>query len=61
MSGNQEAHQEIQNFLQALASYPKRFARKPGVSFAEHHRASMPVKRNGSGRPMRNGSNARKS
>jgi hypothetical protein len=33
VSGNQDAHQEIRNFLRALASYPERFARKPGVSF----------------------------
>lgn len=61
VSGNQEAHQEIQNFLQALASYPERFAQKPGVSFEEHHRTLMPVERNGFGRARQNGRDARKS
>ena len=61
VSGNQKAHQEIQNFLKALDSYPERFARNPGVSFAEHHSASIPIKRNGFSRARRNGSGAQKS
>ena len=61
VSGNEEAHQEIQNFLKALDSYPERFARNPGVSFAEHHRALAPVKRSGFGRARQNGRDARKS
>lgn len=61
LSGNEEAQLEIQKFLEALNSYPARFARNPGVSFAQHHSALTPVKRNGSGRTGRNGSDARKS
>ena len=61
MRANQEAHQEMQNFLKALDSYPERFARNPGVSFAEHHSSLMPVKRNGFSRAGRNGSHAQKS
>ena len=55
VTGNQEAHQEIQNFLQALESYPESFTRNPGGSFEEHHRALMPVKRNGFGHARRSG------
>jgi hypothetical protein len=31
-----EVRQEIENFLNALSSYPDRFARDPYVSFEEH-------------------------
>jgi hypothetical protein len=54
LSGNQEAYEEIQNFLEALDSYPESFART-GVSFEDHHRALIPVKRNGFGRARQNG------
>jgi hypothetical protein len=33
---NQEVRMEIQRYLQALASYPDRFARDPDISFEEH-------------------------
>jgi hypothetical protein len=35
-SCNQEVRIEIQRYLQALASYPDRFARNPEVSFKKH-------------------------
>jgi hypothetical protein len=31
-----EVQQEINNYLTALASYPERFAREPGLSFEQH-------------------------
>jgi hypothetical protein len=31
-----EVRQEIENFLNALSSYPDRFARDPYISFEEH-------------------------
>jgi hypothetical protein len=48
VSGNEEACLEMQSFLEALHSYPERFARNPGVSFEQHHSGLMPVERNGS-------------
>jgi hypothetical protein len=33
---DREVRQEIENFLNALSSYPDRFARDPYVSFEEH-------------------------
>jgi len=33
---DREVRQEIENFLNALSSYPDRFAREPYVSFEEH-------------------------
>ena len=33
---DREVRQEIENFLNALSSYPDRFARQPYVSFEEH-------------------------
>jgi len=35
-SRDQQVKQEIENFLQALSSYPDRFAREPRLSFQEH-------------------------
>jgi hypothetical protein len=35
-SREQEVKQEIENFLNALSSYPDRFAREPRLSFQEH-------------------------
>jgi hypothetical protein len=35
-SCNQEVRVEIQRYLQALASYPDRFARDPDISFRKH-------------------------
>lgn len=49
-SGNEEAYLEIQNFMQALRSYPRRFARTPGVSFEQHHGGRRPMKGNGGSR-----------
>lgn len=31
-----EVQQEIETFLQALSSYPERFAREPYLSFEQH-------------------------
>ncbi|HUK24029.1 MAG TPA: hypothetical protein VLV49_05575 [Terriglobales bacterium] len=31
-----EVQQEIRNYLTALASYPERYSREPGLSFEEH-------------------------
>ncbi len=36
VSSNEKVRIEIQGFLRALNSYPDRFKRNPGVSFAEH-------------------------
>lgn len=33
---DQEVQQEIEAFLQALSSYPDRFAREPYLSFEQH-------------------------
>lgn len=46
-SGNEEAYVEIQSFMKALDSYPERFARRPGMSFEQHHRGFGRVKRRG--------------
>ena len=35
-SGNEQVLMEVQSFLQALASYPARFAKEPTVSFEQH-------------------------
>ena len=36
MSGNDQARQEMQAFLEAIQSYPARFAANPGLTFEEH-------------------------
>jgi hypothetical protein len=36
VTGNDQVRIEMQSFLQALRSYPERFARNPRLSFAEH-------------------------
>ena len=36
-SENAQVRKEIENFLQAVRSYPDRFARDPRVTFEEHH------------------------
>jgi hypothetical protein len=33
---NEQVLMEVQSFLQALASYPDRFAKEPMVSFEQH-------------------------
>ena len=35
-SGNEQVQAEIQRYLQALASYPDRFAQDPDISFKKH-------------------------
>jgi hypothetical protein len=40
MSGNEQVRVEIEAFLQALNSYPERFAANPHITF-EEHRASL--------------------
>ncbi len=35
-SRERDARQEIENFLNALSSYPDRFAQEPRLSFQEH-------------------------
>ena len=35
-SREHDVHQEIDTFLQALSSYPDRFAREPYLSFQQH-------------------------
>jgi hypothetical protein len=35
-SQEHNVHQEIDNFLRALSSYPDRFAREPDLSFQQH-------------------------
>ena len=36
LTGNEHVRIEIQSFLQALRSYPERFARNPRLTFEEH-------------------------
>jgi len=36
VAANERVRSEIQIFLEALDSYPERFANEPGVSFEEH-------------------------
>ena len=36
LSGNEQVRIEIQRFLQALRSYPERFARNPRLTFEEY-------------------------
>lgn len=36
VSANERVRSEIQVFLEALNSYPQRFAKEPGISFEEH-------------------------
>ena len=36
LSDNEHVRREMRIFLQALDSYPERFARNPGVSFEEY-------------------------
>jgi len=36
LTGNDHVRIEMQTFLQALRSYPERFARNPRITFAEH-------------------------
>lgn len=36
LSGNEKVRMEMQIFLQALNSYPERFARNPSVTFEEY-------------------------
>jgi hypothetical protein len=35
-SGDEQVQVEIQRYLQALASYPDRFAQDPDISFKKH-------------------------
>jgi hypothetical protein len=43
VSGNQQVRIEIQTFLQALHSYPDRFARNPGITFEEYCSSLIPA------------------
>ena len=36
LSDNEQVRREIQSFLQALDSYPERFANNPGITFEQH-------------------------
>jgi len=36
VSGNEQVRREIQRFMQALRSYPERFARNPRLTFEEY-------------------------
>lgn len=53
MSGNEQVRVEIEIFLQALDSYPARFAANPEVTFEEHQASLMPLGRSAprSGQP----------
>jgi hypothetical protein len=44
MSRDEQVRSEIQSFLQALDSYPKRFLQEPKISFEEHRRSIGEVK-----------------
>jgi hypothetical protein len=39
LTREEQVRNEIQSFLQALDSYPKRFSREPKISFEEHWRS----------------------
>lgn len=41
MSGNEQVRAEIKTFLQALNSYPARFAVDPEITFEEHRTSLM--------------------
>jgi hypothetical protein len=43
MSGNEQVRVEIQTFLQAVNSYPDRFARNPDLTFEEHCSSLSPA------------------
>jgi hypothetical protein len=43
MSGNEHVRVEIQTFLQAVNSYPDRFARNPNITFEEHCSSLIPA------------------
>jgi hypothetical protein len=45
-----QARVEIQRYLQALASYPDRFARDPDISFEKHLYSLMGVRQSSSRR-----------
>jgi hypothetical protein len=34
--GNRQVRSEIRSFLEALDSYPERFAEEPGITFEQH-------------------------
>ena len=36
LSGNRQVRSEIRSFLEALHSYPERFAEEPGITFEQH-------------------------
>lgn len=36
MSGNEQVRREMQAFLEAIQSYPARYAANPGLTFEEH-------------------------
>jgi hypothetical protein len=36
LQGNEQVRREIQSFLRALDSYPKRFSKDPDITFEEH-------------------------
>ena len=36
LSGNKQVRSEIRRFLEALNSYPERFAEEPGITFEQH-------------------------
>ena len=42
LQGNEQVRREIQSFLRALDSYPKRFSKDPDITF-EEHRSSLAV------------------
>jgi hypothetical protein len=39
VSGNKQVRRELKKFLQALDSYPDRFAKNPKISFEQHLRS----------------------
>lgn len=45
MSNNEQVQVEMETFLQALTSYPERFATDPRITFEEHRSslAAIPV------------------
>jgi hypothetical protein len=53
MSSNEQVRREIQIFLQALDSYPDRFAREPKITFEEHRSSLTEAGRNSRRRRLR--------
>jgi hypothetical protein len=50
LSGDERVRREIQTFLQALNSYPERFAKNPRITFEEYRSSLIPAAKTDRGR-----------